>query len=353
MIIFLYGKDAYRSKQRLNVLREEFMRKKDKKGLNVCIFEAHELSLDELRKSFLSAGLFSEKRLMIIKNILLAKTAKKDGESRPVPSPLQTGGNPPERQKILFEEIIKILKKNKKDEDFPAQTKNVIIFWDEEVNEKKLNSFQKKIFILLKKERFCEEFKLLNAVELKKWIKKRVNNQGFKIDEQSLTLLINAFGNNLWLLNNELEKLMAWKITKKEIVFSDLQKFVFPGLEQNIWKLVDSLGQKNKALALKILSDQFKQNVDVAQVITLLAHQYRTIIRIKSYLEKNPINNPYQLAKILSLHPFVCQKAVAQEKNYNLNQLKKTYQQLLKIDLWRKTKNIDSETLLDLLIAKS
>ncbi len=330
MIIFLYGGDTYRSKQKLNVLKEEFTKKKDQKGLNISVFEANDLTLDELRKSFLSAGLFSEKRLLIIKNVLGQNLLKKSEKTK--------GG--------LSEEIIKILKKVEKDKD------NIIVFWDGEINEKQLNSYQKKLFLLLKKEKFSEEFKSLNVAELKKWVLKQIKFQNFKIDDQGLNLLINTFGNNLWLVNNELNKLMAWKSSerKKEIDFSDIQSIILPKLEQDIWKLVDCLGQKNKAQALKILSDQFKQNVDVSQVISLLAHQYRTIIRIKSYLETNQVNNHYQLARVLSLHPFVCQKGLAQEKNYNLRELKKTYQQLLRIDLWRKTKNIDPETLLDLLI---
>lgn len=331
MIIFLHGTDTYRSKQKLNDLKEGFIKRKDEKGLNVSVIEADSLTLDELRKSFLSSGLFSEKRLLIIKNILSEKPAKKDGKEK------------------LFEEIIKMLKKSRKDKD------NILVFWDREINEKQLNSGQKTLYQLLKKEKYAEEFKTLRLPEIKKWVRKQISQQGFQIQDQASELLINAFGNDLWLLKNELEKLTAWKTSeeKKEITLSDVQKIILPKFEQDIWQLVDCLGQKNKARALKILSDQFKQNVDVSQIISLLAHQYRTIFRIKSCLEIRPVNNHYQLSKILGLHPFVCQKGLVQEKNYSLRELKKTYQQLLKIDLLRKTRKIDSEALLDLLIVKS
>ncbi len=336
MIIFLYGQDTYRSKQRLDVLKEEFVKRKDEKGLNVRVFEANDLSADELRKSFLTAGLFAEKRLVVVKGILSEKISAKK-----------------EKAGDILDEIAKIIKKSERQNPSVGQAGNIIIFWDQGIEEKKLNSQQKKIFLLLKKEKLCEEFKPLSTPNLKKWIKGKVEIQGFKIDELAVTSLIQVFGNNLWTLNNELEKLTAWKAEEKKISSSDLRKITMPALEQNIWKLVDNLGRNDRAGALKILSDQFQQGVDVAQIITILAHQYRTIIRIKSYLEKNRVDNPYQLAKILSLHPFVCQKAMSQEKNHDLNQLKKTYQQLLKIDLWRKTRNIDPEALLDLLIIKS
>ena len=334
MIGFLYGPDTYQSKQRLASLKKEFIRQKDQKGLSVSIIQAPNLTLDELRKAFLSTSLFTQKRLLIIEELLSGRLQKKDLEEK----------------EELFKEIIRIIKKTRQSKD------NSLVFWDEEINEKQLNSSQKRLYQLLKKEKYSEEFKQLKGFELKKWIKKQVSQQNMQIENQALDLLINIYGNNLWFLKNELDKLIAWQLSSeqpKKICFSDAQNLTLPKIEQDIWRLIDALGQRNKIQALKILSDQFKQGADISKIISLLAHQYRTILRIKSYLKTHRVLNQYQVAKALSLHPFVCQKGLAQEKNYTLGELKKTYQQLLKIDLLRKTRRIDSEALLDLLIVRS
>jgi len=334
MIGFFYGSDTYRSKQRLISLKKEFIRRKDQKGLNVSVIEASILSLDELRKIFLSPGLFTQKRLLIINEILSHPFSKKLLEEK----------------EELFKEILRIVKKTRQDKE------NSLIFWDGEIKEKQLNILQKKLYQTLKKEKYAEEFKLLKGLALKNWLKKQVIEKDLQIDNQAMDLLIDTHGENLWLLKNEVDKLIAWQLSSnknKKICFSDVQSLVFPKTEQDIWRLVDALGQRNKINALKILSDQFKNGVDISKIITILVHQYRTILRIKSYLQDHQVLNQYQLAKILSLHPFVCQKGMAQEKNYNLEELKKIYQQLLKIDFLRKTRKIDSEILLDLLIIKS
>ncbi|MBU4369678.1 DNA polymerase III subunit delta [Patescibacteria group bacterium] len=334
MIGFFYGSDTYRSKQKLMSLKKEFIRRKDQRGLNVSTIEGANLTLDELRKIFLSPGLFTQKRLLIINGILSQPFSKKILEEK----------------EELFKEILRIVKKTRQDKE------NSLIFWDEEIKEKLLNILQKKLYQTLKKEKYAEEFKLLKGLALKNWLKKQLIDKGFQIENQAIDLLINTHGDNLWLLKNEFDKLIAWQLSCKKnrkICFSDIQSLILPKTEQDIWRLVDALGQKNKINALKILSDQFKNGVDISKIITLLAHQYRTILRIKSYLQNHRVFNQYQLAKILSLHPFVCQKGMAQEKNYTLEELKKIYQQLLKIDFLRKTRKIDSEMLLDLLIIKS
>jgi len=334
MIAFFYGPDTYRSKQKIRDLKREFIKKKDKSGLNVFLFQSPNFEINELRKAILSQGFLTEKRMIIINNLLTVSNVK--------------------TQKIL-KEIIRIIKlENKKEKDNARHKNNVIVFWDEQINDKSLKLEQKELFQILKKEKYCEEFKLLTPVLLKQWIKKRFIKSQMNINIQVIDFLTTQ-SNNLWFLENEIEKIISLKQSQKNknLSLNDLKDFFPPKLEDNIWKLIDALGEKNKRRGLKILSDLIKQNIDFSEIISLLAHQYRTILRVKSYLQENGNFNNYQLGKSLSLHPFVCQKALIQENKYNLKQLKKTYQQLLKIDFLRKTKKIDPQTLLDLLIIKS
>jgi len=124
MIGFFYGSDTYRSKQRLMSLKKEFIRRKDQKGLNVSTIEASSLDIDELRKIFLSPGLFTQKRLLIINGILSQPFSKKILEAK----------------EELFKEILRIVKKTRQDKE------NSLIFWDEEIKEKQLNTLQKKLY---------------------------------------------------------------------------------------------------------------------------------------------------------------------------------------------------------------
>lgn len=333
MIIFLYGPDTYRSRQKLSALKQKFISQKDKNELNVSnIVYGNDLTVDELRKTVLTSGLFSKKRLIIIEGSLKNQVHKSTQK----------------KTDTVTEETINILKKSRQDKD------NIIIFWEEEVKQKELTNLQKKLYQLLKKQKYAQEFTLLKPGQIKDWIKKEVEKQGIKIEQKATNLLTDIYGNNLWFIKNELDKLIAAQNNSFKIIqLKDLKNTVSSKVEQNIWQLTDALGQKNKKLALRLLCNQLKTGTNIDYLISMLAYQYRIIFRIKSYIKNNQIYSHYQLAKKLSLHPFVCQKGLQQEKNYTLEELKKIYNQLLTIDLLRKTKPINPEILLDLLIIKN
>ena len=66
MIILLYGKDTYRSKQRLNELKQEF---KNESGINERFLDAKNLTFEELKNEVLGLSFFNEKKLIIVENV--------------------------------------------------------------------------------------------------------------------------------------------------------------------------------------------------------------------------------------------------------------------------------------------
>lgn len=329
MIIFLHGADTYRSRQKLFALKQKFINQQNKNELSISVVDAANLNIDELRKTMLSSSLFSEKRLIIIEK-LLTGINKKDQE----------------QTKALIQEAINILKKTNKN--------NILIFWEEKIQEKELNTEQKKLYQLLKKQKYAQGFKPLPLHQLNIWIKKQVEKNAMKIEDKAVDFLIDIHGNNLYVIKNELDKLIAAQPSTNSIIsLENLKNIILSKPEQSIWQLIDAIGQKNKKNALKFLSDQIKTGTNIDYLISMLAYQYRIIFRIKSYVQDNKIFSPYQLAKKLYLHPFVCKKGLQQEKNYTMEELKKIYRRLLDIDLLRKTRPINAEILLDLLILKN
>lgn len=326
MVIFLYGPDTYRSKQKLSALKQKFISSKDKQGLNVAVLDASDIDVDMLRKTVLSSGLFSQKRLTILKGLFTSLKKK-------------------ELIDALAQEALTMIK---------GMNDNILIFFDEEIDQKKLTNSQKQLYNALKNTKYAQEFKLLSPHQVKVWITKQGEKNTMNIDSRAVDLLFDMYGNNLWGLKNEIDKITAalYK-SQSTITAKDVEKLVLVKNEQDIWKLVDAIGHKNKSLALKLLSDQLKGGASVDYLISMLAHQYRTILRIKTYIQKSNTTNSYAIARALSLHPFVSKKGLDQEKNYTLEELKKTYRKLLEIDFMRKTRSINPETLLDVLVATS
>ena len=68
MIIFLYGPDTYRSRQKLNEIIEHY-KKVHKSGLNLKYFDLQKSSYQDFKDEIQQASMFKEKKLLVLKNI--------------------------------------------------------------------------------------------------------------------------------------------------------------------------------------------------------------------------------------------------------------------------------------------
>ncbi|MBI4653210.1 DNA polymerase III subunit delta [Candidatus Kuenenbacteria bacterium] len=315
MFIFLYGEDTFRSKEKLKELIKKFQKEIDFFNSNILILEGEKMDINKLEQAISTGGFLATKRMIIIKNLF----------------------NSPVNDKIL-EKILNIL--NQKFE-------NILIFWEGgKIDQKIIRQLadKKKIFEKLKQEKYSSEFSLLAGTKLKDWVKKRIENQGAKIENQALENLVTMIGSDLWRMSNEIDKLCAYKF-EKVILKEDVDLLVMPKINENIFNLVDAIGNKNKTLALKLINNQLEINNSAYYLLSMIIRQFRILLQIKDLILKNqPISQ-------LKLHPFVIQKASIQAKKYSMDALKNIYQQLLEMDIQLKTSQIKPKILFNLFIA--
>ena len=322
MYCIIYGPDTYRSKEKLESLRQAFMAKCDATGVNVTTISAELLDVNYFRRLVLSAGLFGPKRLIIIERFF----GKKGNDD-------------------LGEAIADFLETSADD-----KKGNSLIFWDEDISEKSLSKIKKETFALLAKQKYSEEFSYLERTQLKHWLARALAAGRKKITIEAADFMVQQVGSDLWQMQNEADKLIA--APEKEITLELVKKFVLPSPEEEIWPLVDALAIKNKSAALKLLRDQLDLGHELLSVFGMLVRQYRILLMVRDTLDHRGPVPSFSLAQELKLHPFVCQKALRQVKNYTLAELKDIYQQLLNIDIKIKTTSVNPEVLLDLLIVK-
>src|SRR3989338_1284533 len=332
MIIFLYGPDTFRSRQKLKELKEKFIAEVDKAGLNITTLAGENLEINELEKDIASAPFLAKKRLVIIEELI----AKNKGQK-------------------IQKEILEILAKDNLQD-------TILIFWEGDLkkDEKKKVSRSKTttrrsqlLFDRLQKEKYSQYFPLLDELGVKKWLAAEVKNRGGKIEAGALSLLADFVGNDLWQLNSELEKLLAYSQTG-QIKTEAVQQLVKTKLDDDIFRLTDALGQKNKALAVKLISDQLSSGISPTELLAKIIWQFKNLLMVKSFIDQNGDGYPSQrLNYQLGLHPFVVKKTLEQTRYHSQENLKLIYQQLLKIDYQIKTSQINPEVLFDLLVVKN
>ena len=309
MIILLYGEDTFRLRQKLIEVIEEY-KAKHKTGLNLARFEENNLDFDKIKEKIESVSMFDEKKLIILENAL--------------------------KNKIFSEEFLKYIKKNKIKDD---QNIIVVIYQEGKLTRPSLTR-QVSMF---------EEFKLLSDNDLINWLKKQASENKANISQGALRKLVTYIGSDLWQLNNELNKLMSYKVGQS-INEDDIDLLVKSKIDTDIFKTLDALAKRDKKTAFRLLHEHLEQGENEIYLFSMFVYQIRVLLKLKDLIEKGtPF---YNLPKLSGLHPFVVKKSSEQLKNFGFEQLKGIYKYLLKIELGLKKGRLDGSAALDLLVAE-
>ena len=342
MLIFLYGQDNFRSREKLNEIIERF-KKCGRNDLNLEIFNGENLEFNSFKNALTTLSFFSSKRLIVVKNLLTKGPVKLLEEFNEYGSKLNSKGA-------------------------------VVVFWEEKDSDKRT-----KLFKFFKKTGKCQEFKLLENYQITDWIKKELEKNFEKIKQGPIGAIKNesclisseaqkkiaAFvGSDLWQMKNEINKLVFYKLGRIES--DDIDALIASSITSNVFDIVDALGNKNRKDALKFLHEQLEKGENAIYLFTMIVYQFRNLIKVKSLAE--PISkadeftgarrqnsgylNSQSISKKTGLHPYVAQKTITQTKKFSLTELKENCQELLNLDLSIKTGKIEPVAALDLFVVQ-
>ena len=300
MIIFLYGQDTYRIKQKLGEIIGQYQ-KIHQKGLNLKYLEPK--GFQEFYDELSQRSMFEGKKLLVLFN--------------------------PFEDNLFKEKFLKNIKKISDSSDI------VIVRQGDERRIKDLN------LALLKKFSKFQEFKPLGQTELKRWVLNEFKKRNFKISDYALNFLINFVGSDLWRMENEIKKLINYKAKEQEIDQIDVKRLVKPKIENAIFKTIDSISRKDKKSAIKLIQAHLKKGDSPLYLFSMIVRQFRNLLLLKS--------DP-KFSK--ELHPYEAKKLFYQLPKFSLEELKRIYQKIFEFDLKIKTGKIPAEKALNLLITE-
>ncbi len=301
MIIFFYGEDNFRLKKKVKEILDYY--KKEKNGLSFVYLDCLESSLKELKEKNSQSSLFEEKKLILMENLFKNKKFKED----------------------FFQKV----------EEF-ISSKNIILISENQ----KLNEKDSLVSYLLKNVKY-QKFNLLTPYKIKNWAEKEIKKRGAEIDSQALSLLVDS--NDLWKVNNEIEKLTSYskKITEKEILLLTNRE-----TKSDVFKTIEAISQKDKSQALRLLQNHLEKGDSPLYLLLMISYQFKNLIILKELEEKN------LSFKKSGLHFFVIKKITPLLIKFSLDDLKKIYQKIFLIDTSIKQGKIEPEAGLEILIAE-
>jgi DNA polymerase III subunit delta len=214
-------------------------------------------------------------------------------------------------------------------------SEDIIVFY-QAGNIKKNDSLLK----FLEKNAKCQNFELLGAQKLRSWVGNKFSDYGTKISADAENILLDFVGNDLWRLNNEIQKLALYK-KGRVVEETDVKLLVKPVLETDIFKTIDAIAERDKKQALRLVYKHIAKGESPIYLLSMINYQFRNLLIIKDFVERAV---PYaSIAKKSGLHPFVVRKTFYQCQRFQFSELKKIYLKIFQVDLDIKTGKISPE----------
>ncbi|WP_448583346.1 DNA polymerase III subunit delta [Thermocrinis sp.] len=206
------------------------------------------------------------------------------------------------QKELLFikkgEQFIKRLKDPKLIRSLASRmkTKAVFIIIEEKLDK---NSLQKEPFKTLLELGDFLEAKKLDKKKIKELVRKKVEREGKKIDEQALDYLLEITSYDLTFLKGEVEKLLLY--ADEKITLEDVKKVCLAQTYGNVFDFIEAFFTKDFEKVLSVLSSLYRMGTPALQIQALLVSY-----TLKLMVLKKSGRDPETLLKDLGVkHPFM------------------------------------------------
>lgn len=328
MIYILMGRDEFSLRESLKGL-EKSIGDQSLLSVNTTVLDGQKLTVNQLRTVGETVPFFGEKRLVIIQGLLerFEPRRKSGGQKKATPMTNQADD---------YKELAAYLTR------LPESTILVLIDGDIGNNNPLLRELSGKAEV--------RSFPLLRDSQLYQWIQRRVKAEGGSISPQAVNLLARLVGSNLWIMANEINKLVLFT-SGRQIEEADVKTAVTYAQEASVFAMVDAILEFKAGVAGQLLQQLLREGAAPAYLLVMLSRQVQRIVRARELGRQR--QTKMEIQKRLGLtSEFVLRKVLEQAGRYPLGRLKEVYHKLLETDLAIKTGKYDGELALNILIAE-
>ncbi len=169
--------------------------------------------------------------------------------------------------------------------------------------------------------------------QLAGWVDQMIQAKGFRISPPSKALLLDYIGNQLSLMDAEIEKLALNLKPGEQIELEHIEKYVGISREYNVFELQDALGQEDASKAYR-LALHLGQNPKASQfsLPMCVGTLYSFFLKISLVHESGHLQ-PQALASLLGVHPYFVQSYHRYAKRYSPIRIRRCIRVLLDYDL--------------------
>ncbi len=297
----------------------------DTVSLNTTTLDGRSLTLAALRHACDAIPFLADRRLVIVEGLLVTLVPRK-------------GHQLPETRQRMVDQLTDYLP------HLPPTTRLVF------VEESALRASHPIVRLAQREPRGYEKlFSPPDTRSLPRWIGKRAQKHGGRIEPRASHRLAAVVGADLRLLDQEISKLVTYTDGNRAITEADVEILVPYSQDAVIFDLVDALGSRDGQTAAKTLHRLLESGEHPLGLLGMIVRQFRLLIQVKEL--KADGASPRVIADVLKLHPFPAGKLHTQATHFTGLQLEQVYRHLSDVDLAIKTGKMEAEGALDLLVA--
>jgi DNA polymerase-3 subunit delta len=331
LLYILWGEDDLSIEENLQGIKDS-LGDNPMLSTNTTILDGQKLTISELKSVGEALPFLAEKRLVIVQGLLDRFENNRAGT---VKKGVMSPGNQENCQALAT--CIRGL---------PEST--VLVLTDH-IEVKSNSAKNNPLYNAISAKALVRVFPLLRGIKLAQWVQTRVTQHGGSISRQATNLLIEFIGSNLYIMNNEILKLVSYT-DGRMIEEQDVRRIVSYAQEGDIFALVDAIMDRKVSEAEKILAHLLQNGMSPSHMLVLLSRQVQMLVQLKDLRnQKRPLNEVQRRLGIV--HEFVWNKISSRAEKYTLDRLKEIYQNLLEVDLSIKTGRLEGELALDILVA--
>jgi len=206
-----------------------------------------------------------------------------------------------------------------------------------------------KLYKQINKIGVVREFAPLSENALRDWAVEFFKQKGAQIPPAVAAYLLRFTAHSMEAVTSEAEKLIAYSQCKP-ITTNDINAICTKSLESNIFALTAAIAEKRAAQALTIYNDILQQKQSPFMVLTMIARQFRLMLKCKLLAQKNRNNDV--IASELGLRGFAVREYLTQGRNFTVDRLTQALRDCLEVELNIKTGKATDEMAVEMLIIR-
>ena len=307
-IYLLYGEEAYLKKQYKEKLKSAILTPGD--TMNYAYYEGKGININEVIDMAETLPFFAERRLIVLENTELFKSASS--------------------------ELADYLK------EMPDTTH--MIFIESEVDKRN------KLYKAVQSKGRAVELGRQDEAMLVRWIAGNVKRENKNISENTIRHLLAKVGTDMENIQKELEKLFCYTMDQDSISIEDVETICTTQITNQIFDMVNAVADKQQKKALQYYYDLLALKEPPMRILFLLTRQFKLLLEVKAMDQKG--YGRKEIAEKTGINPFVVGKYQTQAKAFQTKELRSIIEDSVETEECVKTGKLTDTLAVELFIIK-